>query len=147
MLVAGIAAAIASTVVEVVAWLAFAVDPAGRIDRDIRFAAALVLGTRVLAPAEPVGASILFAATGVHLALSLAYAAALSALITTCRGQRAIVMGAAFGVVLYLVNMHAMTRFFAWFAADRDAVTFAAHVVFGIVAAAVYQRRALQPPA
>ncbi|HEV8502690.1 MAG TPA: sodium:proline symporter [Casimicrobiaceae bacterium] len=143
---AGIAAAIASTLVEVVAWLAFAADPAGRFDRDIRFAAALAMGPGVLASAEPVAAAILLAATGVHLALSLAYAAALSSLVAAWRGQRAIAVGAVFGVALYLINMHAMTHFFPWFAADRDAVTAAAHVVFGVVAAAVYRRRALQAP-
>jgi hypothetical protein len=144
---AGIAAAIASTLVEGVAWLALADDPAGMIRRDIRFAAALPLGARVLAPTEYFGADIVLAATGVHLALSLAYAAALSWLLAAWRGQHQIVVGAAFGIGLYVVNMHGMTRFFPWFAADRDAVTIAAHVVFGVVAAAVYHRQALRPPA
>ncbi|HEY7904732.1 MAG TPA: sodium:proline symporter [Casimicrobiaceae bacterium] len=144
---AGIAAAIASTLVEVVAWLALADDPAGTILRDVRFAAALVLGQRVLVPAEPVGAGILLAATGVHLALSFVYAAALSSLLAAWHAARPVVVGAAFGTVLYAVNLHGMTRFFPWFAADRDAVTMIAHVVFGVVAAAVYTRRSRQPPA
>lgn len=147
VLYAAVAAAIASTLVELAAWWILADDPYALFWRDVRFAAALVLGPRVLVPATRADAGVLLTACAVHVALSLAYAAALARLIRRWRGPRVLAAGAAFGLAVYALNMYAMTRVFPWFAADRDAVALAAHAVFGIVAAGVYRWNARRAPA
>lgn len=69
-----------------------------------------------------------------------AYGLILSALISPLDTQRPVAVGAAFGLVLYGVNMYGFTIVFPWFEAARDWITAAAHVVFGMTAAGVYQR-------
>jgi hypothetical protein len=78
-------------------------------------------------------------ATLVHFALSIAYALALSVFIARLSTPLSLLAGAAFGLLLYAINMYGFTFVFPWFAAARDWITAATHVVFGIVAAAVYK--------
>lgn len=53
----------------------------------------------------------------------------------------AMATGAVLGVLLYLLNFHVLTRlFFPWLADLRGVATLAAHVVFGAVAALLYER-------
>jgi len=76
----------------------------------------------------------------IHFALSIAYGLTLSAFISRLSTAAALLAGAAFGLALYAINMYAFTFFFPWFAAARDWITAATHVVFGVVVAAVYRR-------
>ena len=60
----------------------------------------------------------------------------------------ALLTGAVFGIVLYLVNVDVAVRLFPWLAELRGWHTLLAHVVFGIVAALLYrklQRTRTQP--
>lgn len=53
----------------------------------------------------------------------------------------AMATGATLGVLLYVLNFHVLTRlFFPWLADLRGVATLAAHVVFGAVAALLYER-------
>jgi len=78
-------------------------------------------------------------ATLVHFALSVAYGLILSRLIARLRTPSSLLVGAVFGVCLYVVNMHGFTIFFPWFDAARDWITVVAHVIFGATAAAAYK--------
>ena len=49
-------------------------------------------------------------------------------------------VGALFGVAVYLVNFYGMTQLFPWFAQARGWTSFMAHIVFGLVAADAYLR-------
>lgn len=51
-----------------------------------------------------------------------------------------VAVGAAFGLVLYLINFYVMVRVFPWFEPLRGWPTVVAHLVFGIVAALMYWR-------
>ena len=51
-------------------------------------------------------------------------------------------IGAAFGVLLYLFNFHAVTQVFPWFAELRGWPTLVAHLAFGIAAALLYRQLA-----
>ena len=81
-------------------------------------------------------------ALGVHYALGIVFGLILAAIMaplqldTTVR--RALVTGAVFGLILYIVNFFGMVRLFPWLADLRGWATVAAHLVFGTVAALLY---------
>jgi hypothetical protein len=139
VVLAGLAAAIVSTLVQVLLWGIFTDALPGILWRDARLAAALVLGREVLAPASTFDAPVMLVATLVHFALSIVFAAVLAAVIARRPMAFALVTGAMFGGVLYAIDLHALTAFFPWFVVARGPITLAAHVAFGITAAVVYR--------
>jgi hypothetical protein len=50
----------------------------------------------------------------------------------------AVLTGAGFGLVLYLVNFYGMVYFFPWFAEVRGWATLLINLIFGISTAALY---------
>lgn len=142
---AGVAAGVISTVAQLALWALFTDALPGILLRDTRLAAAIVLGPDVLpSPAGGFDLFVLSVATVVHFALSIAYGLALAALIRGAGALPPLVVGALFGAALFALNMYGFTLAFPWFDVARDWITFAAHLVFGISAAAVYQ--ALRAP-
>jgi hypothetical protein len=99
----------------------------------------------VLPPPATFDLAVMAVATAVHVALSLAYTAAVAVLVAGRPMTSAVAIGAAFGVVLYLVNMHGITAVYPWFAQARGWITVVAHVAFGVSAAAAW--RAARPHA
>lgn len=53
-----------------------------------------------------------------------------------------LLIGAVFGLLLYLINFHVLTQVFPWFRELRGWTTLAAHLVFGISAALLYWKLA-----
>ena len=123
----------------------------GRPWGPLRMMAAIVLGQGVLPPPgqmpAPPDASVLMAALTVHTGLSVLYAVILSALVSRASAGGALVTGAAFGVLLYIVNFYGFTVLFPWFAMARNWVSIVAHAVFGLAAAWAYVALARRPPA
>ncbi len=109
---AGIAAGILAAVVQVGLWFVMTNALPAILFRDARFAAAKVLGRRVLPPPATFYARVLFAATLVHFALSIAYGLILSALIARLRTASSLLAGAAFGLCLYMINLYGFTMAF-----------------------------------
>lgn len=105
----------------------------------IRQIAAIALGESVLPSPTPFTAIVFLAAMGVHMIMSLIYARILAAIINGMTAERAMLIGAGFGAALYAVNYYAFTNAFPWFIASRGWVTLFSHVVFGVLAAGVYQ--------
>ena len=70
---------------------------------------------------------------------SIAYSVILSRVIARLGTALSLLAGIVFGLLLYGINMYGFTALFPWFEATRDWITVIAHVVFGIVAAAVYK--------
>jgi hypothetical protein len=136
---AGIAAGILSTVAQLALWAMFTDALPEILFRDARLAAAIVMGRGVLPPPASFDAVVMLVATLVHFALSITYALILAPLLTSLGPRAALLAGAAFGVALFAMNMYGFTVVFPWFAATRDAITVAAHVVFGVSAAGVYK--------
>lgn len=136
---AGIAAGIAATIVQVVLWAAFTDAWPILLFRDSRFAAAIVMGPAVLPPPAGFDWRIVAVATLVHFTLAIGYGLVLAALIAGRRPPAALVTGAAFGLILYAINMFGFTVIFPWFAAARDWITAAAHTAFGIAVAGAYR--------
>ena len=136
---AGIAAGVVATVAQIALWWAASEPLPAMLFRDARLTAAIVMGRQVLPPPATFDWSIMLVATLVHFALSIAYGLTLSLLISRLSAPRSLLAGAAFGLFLYAINMYGFTFVFPWFAAARDWITATTHVVFGMVAAAVYK--------
>ena len=106
-----------------------------------RMIAAIVMGPEVLESSE-------FSLSAVVVALLLHYAfgivgglviAAISApLGLDSKFGIALLTGAAFGVVLYVINFHGMTTVFPWFTQIRGWTTFLINLIFGISTALLY---------
>jgi hypothetical protein len=139
--IAGVFAGIAATLIEIALWWLHGDAVIATLVRDTRFAAAIVLGPDVLRSA--MDATMLAVATLVHVALSIAYGVALAPLVARLRPSLSLLVGALFGIALYVVNLHGFTLVYPWFEQARGVVTLAAHVSFGASGALAY--RALAP--
>jgi hypothetical protein len=86
--------------------------------------------------------SVVATALAVHYVLGIAFGLVLAAIMAPLKLDasmpRAVVTGAAFGLVLYLINFFGMVLWFPWLADLRGWATVAAHLVFGVVAALLY---------
>ena len=136
--VAGIVAGTLATAFQIFLWW-LAGDPLpDMLFRDARLTAAMVLGRQALVPSSALDWRVMSVATIVHFALSVAYAVALAVTIRRLRRRAAIATGAAFGLLLYLVNLYGFTLLFPWFTIARGWITMLAHVAFGATAGGVY---------
>jgi hypothetical protein len=142
---AGVAAGILATALQIVLWAIFTDAIPAILYRDSRFAAAIVLGPGVLPPPASFDPGIMMIAAVVHFALAIAYALLLAWLIANLRMRTSLLVGAAFGLSVYGLNMYGFTAVFPWFASSRDWITTLTHLVFGMVLAAVC-RIAAKPP-
>jgi hypothetical protein len=98
-----------------------------------RMTAAMLLGPDILFP-PTFDAGIVALAFVIHFGLSIFLALVLARMIhgeTVCHAS---LTGAAFGMVVFFINMYALTDiFFPWFAEMRNGMTFVSHVVLGTV--------------
>lgn len=136
-LLGGAAASITSTVAQLLLWALL--DHRGVLEllwRDMRLAAAILLGTEVLPPSRSSAAAAVVAASVVHVLLSLAYGAAIAWLQARLRAPGWLV-GAAAGLLIYAIALHGATLVFPWFEQSRGWITLLAHLVFGLTVALV----------
>lgn len=105
-----------------------------------RMIAAIAMGEDVLPPPATFDLGILIVALIVHFILSIVFALILALLIHRVGLGVALATGAAYGLVLYIVNFYGMTAIFPWFAMARNWVSIFAHILFGFVAAWSYQK-------
>jgi hypothetical protein len=138
-LYAGIAAGIIATMAQIILWWIFSGSLPGIMFRDARLAAAIVLGKEILPMQVAFDWPAMIVATMIHFSLSVIYSMILAAFIVRRSLGVSIFVGVEFGFILFGVNMYGFTLIFPWFEEARDWITLAAHVVFGIVAAAVYR--------
>lgn len=141
VLIAAIVAGVISTLFQLFLWWLAGDSPVTLLLRDTRLAAAILMGTAVLPPPATFDAMVMLAATIVHFSLSLAYSAVLAWMLcyTGLRGMAALVAGGLYGVAIFALNMYGFTAVFPWFMLTRDAITLAAHVVFGMSLAQAYR--------
>lgn len=104
----------------------------------VRMIAAITMGVSALSPPNTFDAGALIAATIIHFALSLFYAL-IFAFIAKGRSRLTDTMlGAGFGLAVYLVNFYGFEFLFPWFAAGRHWATIVSHLAFGAVLGYVY---------
>ena len=135
---AGIAAGTFSTLAQMLLWAAAGEDAWTLLLRDAGLTAALLPGQAAPAPSVGFDTGIMLAATGIHFALSIAYAALLLPVAKRLGLMASLSAGAGFGVALYLVNLYGFTFIFPWFAQARGGITLAAHLVFGVAVMLTY---------
>lgn len=142
MVIAGLVASLVFQVLEIILIpLAGGGSPWG----PARMIAAMVMGRSVLPPPATFDLVIVGVALVVDVVLAILYVAMLSWLIRRWATATALLGGAVFGVVLYLVNFYGFTHVFPWFEMGRNGVTLLTHIVFSMTAVLVY--KGLQPDA
>lgn len=106
-----------------------------------RMIAAIVMGPGVLASRE-FDLGIVVVALLLHYALGitggLVVAAVSAPLGLDARLDLAVLTGAVFGLVLYVINFHVLVGAYPWFGEIRGWVALAINLVFGIATTALY---------
>lgn len=108
----------------------------------VRMMAAILLGQGVLPPPATFDLGVAVAAMVVHSALAVVYGLILSLLIYRLELGPALLIGALFGIGLYVVNFYGFTAVFPWFAMARNWMSVLAHALFGLTAAWAYKELA-----
>lgn len=135
---AGIAAGVVSTLAQALVWILVSRHFPGTLLRDARLTAAILLGPSVLPPPATFDVKVMVLAGLIHFALSIAYGLLIALFLTLSKHRHILAIGAAFGMALYGINLYGFTALWPWFSQVRGANTLAAHIVFGLTAAAVY---------
>jgi len=106
-----------------------------------RMIAAIVMGPDVL-QTSLFSVPTVAAALVIHFALGAVLGMILAAIIAPFQLDSSVGMallaGAVFGAVVYLINFHVMTRFFTWFVDARGWHTVVGHLMFGMAMALCY---------
>lgn len=113
-----------------------ALSGGGFMDAPRLVASVVFGGTLAAAPSQ---AAVLAISLFVHFTLSLVYARVLALFLTFKRGVPAALVGAAFGLALYLVNVHGIAALVPRLAAAQGWVWLTAHVGFGVITALAYR--------
>lgn len=111
--------------------------------------AAIVMGETVLPPPASFDLTIFMVPMIVHFALSVVLAFPLAWAIYRWHLSlgATLALGAAFGLLIYLVNFYPVTAaLFPWFAMARNWITIRSHIVFGNVLAWAYLGLARREP-
>ena len=103
-----------------------------------RMIAAIGMGKEVLPPPATFDAGIMMVAMLIHFGLSVILAFLFAFIARGRTVAIATMIGAAFGLVVYLVNFYGMTAVFPWFAMARGWIGIFAHIVYGAVLGWVY---------
>lgn len=104
----------------------------------MRMMAGIVMGAEVLTPLETFDPGVFVVAMLVHFFLAVGYAGVLGLIVRGHRLKVAVVIGAGYGVGLYLINYYVLAGVFPWFAEARHWVRLVSHPLFGAVAAAAF---------
>lgn len=136
--VSGFAAGAVLMVLELL-WSTIIMD--GSLWQTSHMIAALTLGPDALQSSD-FNLTIVAAALATHYVLGIVLGLILAAIIVPFHFDSSIGMllliGAVFGVAVYLFNFYGMVHFFSWFAEMRGWPALLAHIVFGMVSAAMY---------
>jgi len=103
-----------------------------------RMIAAIGMGKEVLPPPATFDAGIMMVAMLIHFGLSVILAFLFAFIARGRTVAIATMIGAAFGLVVYLVNFYGMTAVFPWFAMGRGWIGIFAHAMYGAVLGFVY---------
>lgn len=113
-------------------------DPWGTSHR----VAAIVLGDGALRSSTDFSAGIVGVALVTHYVLGIVFGLLLGAIIAPFHFDSstgmALLVGAVFGLILYLLNFYALAAMYPWFADMRGWPALFAHLIFGMAAALMY---------
>jgi hypothetical protein len=107
-----------------------------------RLIAAIIMGQGVLPPPATFDIGVLMGAMAVHFPLSVVFIPVLAWIVARFDTGVAALIGAGFGLLLYLVNFYGFTAIFPWFAMARNWITVFTHIMLGVIAGAAYKQLA-----
>lgn len=110
----------------------------GDMWEPVRLSASIVMGNRVAATSAPLSFDIVFTGIFMHFVLSILYAVILGMIIRRLSAGAAVLVGAGFGLVLYLFHFYGLAAWYPWVVNDRNWITVVSHLTFGIAAAWMY---------
>jgi len=84
-------------------------------------------------------AGIIATAVVVHMLLAVLYGVILAFIVARLSVATATVVGAIYGLALYLINFYGFTRWFPWFAEARDWISIFTHLVQSGLMAYLYK--------
>jgi hypothetical protein len=132
----GLAAGVAFMMLEMLlVWAFMGQSPWG----PPRMIAAMAMGQGVLPPPATFDFGIMMAAMFIHFTLSWLLAVAFAWLFGGLGTGTAVLVGAVFGLAIYLVNFYGFTAIWPWFAQARNWVSIFSHVMFGVILAWSYK--------
>lgn len=144
---AGLLAGVIVTVVQLLLWWAFWDVLPEIFYRDVRLTAAILLGSTILPPPVGFDGLAFVAASVVHFSLSIVYGLILAPIVARRPLWISLLIGAAYGGLIYLVNLYGFVYLFPWFEMVRDWITLVTHVAFGAAVAGVYTLLSRRTPA
>lgn len=104
-----------------------------------RMIAAMAMGQGVLPPPASFDFGVMMAAMFIHFTLSWILAAAFAWAFGGLKTGTAVMVGAAFGLTIYVINFYGFTAVWPWFAMARTWVSVFAHIMFGVILAWSYK--------
>jgi hypothetical protein len=104
----------------------------------VRLSASIVMGNQAVATSTPLSFDIVFIGLFMHFVLSILYAVILGMIIRRLKARTAVLVGAGFGLLLYLFHFHGLAAWYPWVASERNWITVVGHLVYGIAAAWMY---------
>jgi hypothetical protein len=110
----------------------------GSLWEPVCLSASITLGNRAVATSTPFTFDIFFVGMLMHFVLSIWYAAVLGMLIRKLPPVAAAIVGAGFGLLMYLFHFYGLTAFYPWVANSRSWIVVVSHLAFGVSAAWTY---------
>jgi hypothetical protein len=111
--------------------------------RTSHMIAPIFLGADSMAADFRFSLGVVAIALAAHYTLGIVFGLVIAAIMAQLRLEspaRSLATGAVLGALLYLVNFHVMVGLFPWLVDLRGVDTLAAHLLFGMVAATLYER-------
>lgn len=109
----------------------------GSLNEFLRYVASLLWG--LSAVEEGIGTGATLAALIVHLLISFFFALLIVIVLHRWGMIVGLVLGAALGLVVYLITIYPIATFFPWFNALNDWFLILTHAVYGAVVGGVYE--------
>jgi len=110
----------------------------GNIWAPVRLSASITMGSRAVADSTRFTFDIFFLGMMMHFLLSILSAVVLGMLIHKLKPAAATLVGAGFGLLMYLFQFYGLTVLYPWVANWRNWIFVVAHLIFGMSAAWIY---------
>jgi hypothetical protein len=106
----------------------------------VRLSASIALGNQAMTASAPFTFDIFFVGMLVHYVVAIWYAVVLGMIIRKMKPATAVIVGAVFGLLIYLLNFHGLSGLYPWVANSRNWIFCVGHVAFGTAAAWIYSQ-------
>ncbi len=112
----------------------------------LRYMASVVMGRSAAPPPATFDLRIMFIGLILHFAIAIGFTLLLTLALNRLQTWWVVLIGAGYGVIVYLLTFVMFLGAVPWMAAARSWVTVVSHIVFGAVAAGSYNLLAHREP-